>query len=111
MLVVGSSCNLQIGKLPGKGLQKHLSVHFWTTQGRPLPGGGSLQKGGLGLAENMALSCTKDPEKPVHLPSLPPTWHLTGGPYKRKMIFQATSHRFYVSGREGSLGCQKVKSG
>ena len=42
-----------------------------------------------------------------------PTWQPTsdtravatwpGGPYKRKMIFQVSSHRCYVSGREGSF--------
>ena len=35
------------------------------------------------------------------VPSLPLTWHLTGGPYKRKIIFQVPFHRCYVSGREG----------
>ena len=36
------------------------------------------------------------------LPSLPLTWHLTGGPLKRKMIFQVPSSSCYVSGREGN---------
>ena len=31
-------------------------------------------------------------------------WHLTGSPYKRKMILEVPSHRCYVSGREGILG-------
>ena len=34
-------------------------------------------------------------------PSLPLTWHLTGGPKKRKWIFQVPSHRFHVSWWEG----------
>ena len=35
------------------------------------------------------------------LPSLL-TWHLTGGPLMRKLIFQVPFHKCYVSGRKGS---------
>ena len=35
------------------------------------------------------------------IPSLPQTWQLTGGPFKRKQFFQVPSHKCYVSGRKG----------
>ena len=37
----------------------------------------------------------------IYIPFLPLTWHLTGNPYKRNMIFQVPSHWCHVSGREG----------
>ena len=35
------------------------------------------------------------------VPSLSLTWHLTGGPSKRKRIFQVPSHKCHGSGRKG----------
>ena len=38
-----------------------------------------------------------------HLPSLPLTWQLKGGPFKRTFIFQVPPHRCHVSWRKGIL--------
>ena len=37
-----------------------------------------------------------------HLPSLPLSWQLRGGPFKRKSIFQVPPHRCRVSWRKGT---------
>ena len=56
----------------------------------------------------------ESPGEKSGVPSLPLTWHLTGGPSKRKLIFQVPSLRCHVSGRKGnrnwfgSSGCREV---